>query len=285
MTKTDVDVFDFDEMILRNSEKPKPIQLPEFIVLYGQPGSGKSYMAGSAIDLKDVKKGLILDTEGSTTVITDQKFDIVRVDKYSRNKSDGTPDPHAKFKMFNQILFGTPDGSAVTEKGLFHTQNKTSYGVVIVDTLDKVQDWAIEYFQTEGAPISKSGEVDGYKVWALVGKWAAALADGMKSIAPLAIATVHDKEEKTSTGALTKRLELSGKAKNIVPGAADMVAYLERRKTPDGPVTTAYFSTEDNKVTKSRFEQYIPPVVEGATIPWIFSTIKEGHKNDAASRK
>lgn len=278
-------MFDFDEMILRNSEKPKPVQLPEFIILYGQPGSGKSHMSGTAIDLPDVKKGLILDSEGSTTVITDQRFDVVRMDKYSKSDKNGEPDPHAKFKMFNQILFGCADGSHITEKGLFHTQNKTEYGVVIIDTLDKVQDWAIDYFQTVGAPLSKSGEVDGYKVWALVGKWAAALADGLKSIAPLAIATVHDKEEKMASGALTKRLELSGKAKNIVPGTADMVAYLERRKTAEGPVTTAYFSTEDNKVTKSRFEKYIPPVVEGATIPWIFETIKEGHKNDAKARK
>ena len=278
---TDTTEFDFDAMIARNSEKPKEVPEPESMLFYGQAGSGKTHLSGTILDAPGFKRGLILDTEGSTTVIDNPNFDIVRVDKYSAKLADGSVHPHSKFMMLNKILFGDSTGATIQEGGLFHPDTKTSYDVVIIDTFDVAQEWAVDFFSDEeaGAVMGANGAVDGFKTWASVSNWSMDIAREMKSMKPLGIMVAHDREEKSNAGTITKRLELSGSSKNKLPGTTDLVVYLERKNTSEGPKTTAYFATEDNKVTKSRYEKLgVPAVVEEFTLPWFYKTTRDARK-------
>ena len=117
--------FEIDALLSKYSSKPAKAAKPELLAVYGQPGCGKSYFAGTVAGLPNFKKGLILDTEGSTVgVVTDQRFDVIRVDKQ--------PDP---FKFLSTIL-------SKGKQGLFNPANKHSYDVIILDTLDIAQDLA-----------------------------------------------------------------------------------------------------------------------------------------------
>ena len=272
MTNTKkVELSEFDKMIARNSAKPAELPLPEEILFYGQSGSGKSTMASTIIDVPGFEKGLIIDTEGSTVgVVTDPRFDVIRVDQYVLQDDEGNVVEHGPFRFLDTLL-------SKGAQGLFNPENTTSYDVVILDTLDVAQDWAIAYYQDPRyAAKGKNGEVDGYKAWGSVANWTNRIAQGMKSMKPLGIIVLHDREEKAGSGALIKRLRLSGGAKDTLPGIPDVVAYLERTVIDGEPQTTAYFSTEDNKVTKNRFDKFgIPSVVVGASLPWFYQVIAD----------
>lgn len=243
------DQFDLHDVLDKYVTKPSEASKPEFMVFYGRPGGGKSWLAASASDLPNIRKVLILDTEGSTvgtlSDFSDDKIDIIRVDS---------------FVMLNAIL-----------DKLFDENAQHEYDVVILDTLDVAQDWAIKHFK-EKAPITKSGEKDGFWVWDQVAEWTISrVGRQLRQAKFLAIAVVHEREEKSSDGSLVKLLQLSGKAKDIWPGLPDVVAWTERKILDGKPQTVAYFETEDNKVTKNRF--HFPPKVVGPTIPKLFEWI------------
>lgn len=258
MTEPKVTEFDLDATLSKYVKKPSALSKPELILLYGQPGCGKTHLAGTAADLAGVKNVLYLDIEGSTVGVLDQldsksNIDVIRVDQHK------TP-----FLFLDEIL-----------KKLFEPGAETKYDVVVIDTFDTGQDMAVVYFDSI-APFGRSGDKDGFWVWGEVKKWSIMVARGLKSIPAIGILVVHDTEEKTTSGALTKRLLLAGKAKDIIPGIPDVVAYLERTIIDDVPQTVAYFGTDDNKVTKDRF--HFPPKVLGVTIPALFKFIEDKKK-------
>ena len=261
------DDFSLDDVIGRYAHKPDKLGKPELILSYGQAGSGKSYLAATAADLPSVKHVLYLDTEGSSVGVLSNiknanKIDVVRVDKH--------PQP---FQFLATLL---SDG----KQGLFNTENATKYDVVVVDTLDVAQDMAVDYFM-EHAPLGSSGNKDTFAAWKNVKVWTLSVAQGLKRLDALAILVMHDREEKSETGAITKRLAVQGSARDILPGIPDVVAFLERKVKKGVPTTTAFFGVEDTKVTKDRFG--FPPQVDNVTIPALYAMIdaKNKEKNEA----
>lgn len=252
--------FNLEDKLSKYISKPSEASTPEFLVLYSRPGGGKTHLAASASELPGVRKTLILDTEGSTvgtlSDFDDEKIDIIRVDS---------------FDMLEAML-----------DALFDKNAEHEYDVVILDTLDVAQGWAVDHFK-EVAPITRGGEKDGFWVWEQVSKWTVNRVGYSLRNAPfLAIAVVHEREEKDADGGLFKALKLQGSARDVWPGIPDVVAWLER-KVVDGEVATiAYFETEDNKVTKNRF--HFPPKVKNPSIPKLFEFI-EKRKSDSKENK
>ena len=234
--------------------KPNPLAKPELIAVYSGAGQGKTTFAASAEGVEGFRKGLIIDTERSTVGVVKSDFwDIIFVNDHE--------DPLAYFEAIIDAL-DDPD-------------LKTDYDVIVIDTLDIAQDWAIDwYVYGDGVVRTKGGEPNTMVAWGNIHKWTNRIAQILKRIKPLGIINIHDREEKADTGALQQRLRLSGGAKDTFASIPDTVVYLERRKKgKDGLVTTAYFGTEDNKVTKDRFG--FPPAVQGATIPYLYQLIDE----------
>lgn len=259
------DAFSLDDVIGKYANKPSALDKPDLLMFYSVPGGGKTFTAATAADLPDVKHVLYLDTEGSTVGVLNNiknadKIDVIRVDRH--------PQP---FEFLRALL-------SKGKQGLFNPKNKTKYDVIILDTLDVAQSWAVEYFVDggPGTPITKSGDIDTRAGWGLVSRWTLDVAANLKSMDALGILVVHEREEKSETGAVISKIKLQGSAKDTLPGVPDVVAYLTRRLKKGVPVTTAYFGVEDTKVVKDRF--HFPPQVDNVTIPALYAMIDANGK-------
>lgn len=266
--------FELDDVLAKYATKPDPLAKPELMLVYSQPGAGKTHLTGTVADLPEINKVLYLDVEGSTVGVLSRlenadKIDVVRVDLQ--------PDPRAFLDTILKRLLGyrKSNGEEVPPE-------ETSYDVYVIDTFDVAQDLFIKYFQAT-APITRSGEADGFAVWGAVKEWSLDVGKRLKKVPQLGIIVMHDREEKDKAGAITKKLMLSGSAKDVLPGIPDVVAYLERRLIDDKPKTVAYFGTDDGKVTKDRFN--FPPKVVDATIPALFGYIDKQVADKAAADK
>lgn len=269
--------LNLNEVLGAYTSTPSELSTPELIMLYGRPGSGKTHIAAGALEVPGFKKGLYIDTEGSSVgVVRDPRWEILRVDKYPDEKrakalteARGTDiDPEEeRFRFLSTILSDGP-------QGLFNPSNTHDYDVIVLDTFDVAQDWAIRYFlEGAGRKISKSGEADTFRGWDSVKKWSNDTAYHLKRTTPLGIIVVHDREEKAQNGAMTKMLRLSGAAKDTLPSIPDIVVYLDRRVEEEEYSTYGYFGTADGKVTKDRFN--FPPVVKNITIQQMYKYIQK----------
>lgn len=250
------DAFDLGEALGKYIVKPSEMSKPEFVLLYSRPGGGKTHLAASASELPDVRKILILDTEGSTagTVadFDDDKVDII---------------PVSSIEQLDAIL----------EK-LFDPEIEHGWDAVVIDTLDVAQEWKIKQqqkiFGTSGDGV--------FAAWREVKEWTLWIGRGLKKMKPLGIAVFHDREEKDADGSIVTKLQLSGSAKDIFPGIPDVVVYLVRKilhndeTNQDEEHTIAYFASSDNKVTKNRFK--FPPVMLDPSFPKMYELIAESRK-------
>ena len=276
--KTDVSEFDLDVMLSKYTTKPDPLATPELWLIYSQAGSGKSWLASSAVDGPGEPKMLYIDTEGSTTgVVTGHKnwqnIDIVPVYEMiatDEEREKGITNGIKRFKFLRSLL---------SEKNLF-SGKETKYDYVVIDTFDVAQDYAIEYFQSEAFGVkNKQGEIDGFKVWGAVKDWTLDVAKGLKAMKPVGILVQHDREEKELSGAIVKKLALSGSAKDVLPGIPDVVLYLSRGLVEGEETTIGYFASEDGKVTKNRFG--FPSKVKNPTIPKLLKFIEYKNKTES----
>lgn len=232
-----------------------------------------THLASSAVDVSPDTKVLYIDVEGSSPgVITTHKnwknIDVIRVDQMEatdEERENGVTNGIKRFKFLRSLL---------SEKNLF-SGKETKYDYIVVDTFDVAQDYAIEYFQST-APVARNGEVDGFKVWGNVKDWTLTVAKGLKSMQPVGILVQHDREEKEASGAIIKKLALSGSAKDILPGIPDVVLYLERKLIDGDETTIGYFASQDGKVTKNRFN--FPAKVKNPSIPKLIEFIKNNSK-------
>lgn len=224
--------------------KPSEASYPEFLLFYAQAGSGKTFLAATVSELPTVKSVLFIDTEGSTTgtlsTFDDNKIDIIDIRKVVDQINTANPGTVTYSAFLDQIL-----------TDLF--TNGSEYDAVVLDTLDVAQDWKIK----ERQKVNGTKGDAAFATWREVADWTEWVGRGLKSVNAISIAVMHDREEKSESGALVKRLRLGGSSKDTFAGIPDVVAYLTRKVyVVDGEereVTIAEFASQDGKATKNRF--------------------------------
>ena len=236
---------------------------PQMILLHGQGGVGKTFVAASASNVDGLYPMLFIDTEGSTQG-TLNGFDLSRIDIVRPQETHSGNEYTMVVSLLENLLTKTH-----------------KYKTVVIDTADVLQDWSLAAGKKQG---------DGFAHWnfthseltAPPTKHDRGLFHRLKAAKFLTILIVHDKVEALNEeGTLTyANIQWAGKGKEQLPAIPDAVLYVTRDTNSAG-VSKTTILTQPNKKALCKNRYGLPHKLEDADLTDIYRTIRSNnHKED-----
>jgi len=216
------------------SERPQVVNM----LVYGDPGVGKTVLAGSASEVEAMSPVLFIDVEGGTMSLRNKypQVDVVRVASWS----DMT-------NVYNDIA-----------------SSADSYKTIVLDSLTEIQKFSMYNIMRDlvaGDP-DRDPDVPGIREW---GKNSEQIRRFVRAFRDLSVNTIFtalsatDKDQKT--GITLSRPYLSGKLASEVAGFLDIVCYMYIRVVEGDVRRLMLTSGTDTCVAKDRSDS-LPPVLE-----------------------
>lgn len=242
MANTDFPELPFMKLI----HKAEALNAPKSILLYGDAGRGKTWLAGSISELEQYGPTLLIDVEGGASAIA---RDWKGVDVLSITNHD----------QFQQVINWLLSG-------------KSEYKAVIIDTIGVVMDRAEKFFGEK--PENQNNK---FAKWGDLKNWANEIFRALHTAPFVSILLAHaldDKDE--SSGAVKTTAMLPGSFKSTLPSIPDIVGYLGVENTEDGPQRVLVVGNSERLVTKNRFN--LPPKIYQPSMKKIIDLINQGGK-------
>jgi hypothetical protein len=173
------------------------------MLIYGEPGAGKTVFAGSADDVPEMSPVLVIDVEGGTFSLRDFYPNIESV----------------RVRSMDDIQFVY---AALVE-------NPSRYKTVVLDSLTEIQKIIMQSIMkkvVEDDP-ERDPEVPSIREWGKSGEQVRRVVRAFRDLECHTIFTaLVDSDKDNKTGKTTNYPSLPGKAKREIPGFVDIVAYL-----------------------------------------------------------
>lgn len=220
-------------------EKASDVDRINSAIIFGEYGTGKTWLGASADDISDYSPVLIVDIEGSAAGVGRRYPDVDIV----------VADSHKKLEFIKHELLN----------------EEHEYKTVIFDTLNVAQKRAKAHFK-DMYPNNT------FAMWDALAEWSMDFVRSMHHAPFLAIFIAHPQTDKDdNTGKLTTTVKLAGGARSEVPTVPDLIGYTFYTSNEEGqPVRALQVGRSTNVVTKNRFG--LPDVIypekgkEGVTI-------------------
>ena len=172
------------------------------LLIYGDPGSGKTYLCGTAQDHKKTAPILFFDVEGGTTTLRHRSdISVVRVKSYA-----DLWNPLSELSQLDKIPFNT----------------------IIVDSLTELQkvDMAGLMRQVKSRDADRDEDVPSLREWGKSGNRIRAVVRRLRDLPCNTIMTALAKTDRDTDGTVSTKPDLPGKLAADVPGFIDVVGYL-----------------------------------------------------------
>lgn len=211
--------------ILKAAERPPYMN----ILFYGDPGVGKTRLAGTADSVPEMRKVLFVDLEGGTLTLThsNPNVDIVRVSSWDEMQD-----------VYNALYAGNHDYSTVVLDSLTEIQKFNMYNIMK----------GLVEFDADRDP-----DVPGMREW---GKNLEQMRKFVRAFRDLPMHTIftalmkNDKDKKT--GLSQRKPYLSGKLADEVAGFLDIVCYMYIKEVDGEQTRLLLSSATDEIVAKDR---------------------------------
>jgi hypothetical protein len=237
----------------------RPVQeAVEFInlLVYGEPGVGKTVLAASAAQVPDMCPVLIIDIEGGTLSAAKMGYEceVVRVTEWVQMQ-----------RVYDDLY-----------------RNRSDFRTVVFDSLTEIQKFSMAQIMKHvvEADSDRDPDVPSIREWGKNGEQTRRLVRGFRDLPMHTIFTCLADADRDSQGNVTKtRPSLSGKLKNEVAGYVDIVAYMYKKTIRDQVERALLLSGTDKYVAKDRSHS-LPNVMLDPNMTTIFATIMHNNNDN-----
>lgn len=198
------------------------------MMVYGQPGAGKTTLAGTAQDVASMQDVLFIDAESGTLSLSDRDdIDIIRISAFPQfSRVYEFLKLHCSYRDANNIpkLEELQRSAGANPNKRYHT--------VVVDSLTEVQKLVMYYLTGRAVGIGTLDSIPSqpqFKEWGQSAEMIRMLIRSFRDL-PMHVLFVAAEMEVENIGQngkqLLKRPSLPGKLSNEAQGFLDMVGYL-----------------------------------------------------------
>lgn len=234
-------------------EVKSPAQVQSFlnILIYGPPGVGKTYFAGTAQDHPETSPVLILDIEGGTTTLRHrQDIDVVRIESIAQMN-----------EVYEMLV----------------TDTEGYYKTIVLDSLTEFQALDIQDILVErnNKRPDLIGEPASMREWGITLEHVRKLVRAIRDLPYNTIITALDKVDKDDNGVVSILPALSGQAARSIPGFLDIVGYMTTYEE-DGKTGRQLQTQKTRRVIAKDRTGVLDPIIENPSVPSMFEKITEG---------
>lgn len=230
-------------------------QAPYFnLLLYGEWGTGKTRLAGSADAVPAMRKVLFVDVEGGTFTLRScyPDVDVVRVRSWEEMQS-----------VYDELY-----------------ANPKLYNTVVIDSLTEVQKFNMAQIMQDLviSDPERDPDIPSLREW---GKNVEQIRRFVRAFRDLPLNTIftalvrYDKNNKT--GVVTKKPSLSGKLADEVAGFLDFVVYLYIKEVEGESKRLLLTGATEDTHAKDRSNK-LPKIIEEPSMQTLYDYILGGNK-------
>jgi len=228
------------------------------MMIYGEPGVGKTHFIGTATEHKLTSPLLIIDIDGGVSTLRKKKdIDVIQIRSFNE-----------LIKTFRTLKDAVPgDGK------------KFPYGTVAIDTFSELQQLDLGEIMTTFARTNDKIDPDipdqrGY------GKSGSHMRDVIRAFRDLPcnlIVSCHSQTERDNNMKLVTQIKLVGKLRIDIPGFLDIVGYLRAEEEGDEITRYLQFQKTATTIAKDRTGAF-DPVEVNPTIPGLWDKLQASNK-------
>lgn len=214
--------------------------------MYGDPGVGKTYLAGTAQDHEDTRPVLIIDVEGGTVTLRHRTdIDVVSVRAITQIK-----------EIYDQLT------------------KEQYYKTVVIDSLTELQKLDMRDIMRElvSRKPERDPDVPDQREWGKSGEHIRSIVRAFRDLPCNTIMTALAATVQADSGAITYHPDLPGKLRAHIPGFMDIVGYMY--VVQDGEVIQRRLQVTPTRAIRAKDRTgNLGGVVENPSIPMLWALI------------
>jgi len=226
------------------------------LLIYGEPGAGKTHFLGTAQDHKDTSPLLILDVDGGVSTLRKRPdIDVVQV------------------RSFNELVEKYGElFNAVQNGGL-------PYKTIGIDSLSELAKVDIgdisKTFSQQNDKLDP--DIPDMRAYAKSGNHIRRVVRRFRDLPCNVIFTCHTQTDRDNFNRLMYRPQLAGKLQVDVPGFLDIVGWLRTEVTDEGVVRYLQTQKSETTIAKDRTNA-LDAVEKDPTVPMLWDKLTASNK-------
>lgn len=228
------------------------------ILIYGEPGAGKTFFSGTALDHPETRPVLMLDVDGGVTTLRKrQDLDVIQIRDMLTLQNTGNA-------LYNDCKSGD-----------------SYYKTVVIDTgteLQKIDMATVMKEQFNKKPETTDIDVPSPREWGKSGNRMREILRVFRDLPMNFILTMHLNEDISDSGLRKVYPSVPGKLKNELSGFFDVVGYLRTMSKKNGTeveiIREMQFVNTEKVLAKDRFTA-LGQTITNPTMPLIWNMTHE----------